>query len=414
MISRARTFRFSRRFSWLLISAALVVSFTVTVGSQPAARAQEDGDKPAPGAPPLREKRTPPDRIKDNRRARVEVKGTPPAPAAPAVINPPPPALAGTPATATNPPGAGLDDSELYKCKRYPEDARIKVTLKPDTDLKDLVAWVMGFTCKSFLYGNAISGRASKVTIIAPSEMSPADAYKLFLVALQTLNLTIVPKGNTYEIVEAQRGRELPVPVYKNGEMAPAVDQVVRLVLRPAHISVDEISQVLNAMKTATGVITPIPNAGVVIITDYGSNIERMLDVVKEVDEQTAAEKIFIINLKSADATDMSTKLQDIFGIGKGGTASSRRPPRAARGPGAPAGQPAAPGAPARRRSAAATSSDSAAAPRRRPRSSPISAPTHSSSSRQSARTCASWRWSAASIRSTSPRARPARSTSIT
>src|SRR5262249_12499665 len=112
---------------------------------------------------------------------------TPPA-AGSTVVTVPPSAL---PAEA---PG---EDSELYKCRQFSPNERIRVTLKPDTGLTDLVAWVMSFTCKSFIFGNAISGRASKVTIIAPAQMTPPDAYRLFLVALQTMNLTIVPKGNT-------------------------------------------------------------------------------------------------------------------------------------------------------------------------------------------------------------------------
>jgi len=251
---------------------------------------------------------------------------TPPtAPPPTATVTAPPPGPGGA-ATSLGGEAPG-EDSELYKCRAFKASDRIKVTLKPDTDLKDLVAWVMGFTCKSFIFGNAISGRASKVTIIAPSMMSPQDAYRLFLVGLQTMNLTIVPKGNTLEIVESQRGREMPLPVYKSGRAVPGQDQIVRLVLRPSHVTPDELSQVLNAMKTGTGTVTPIATAGVLIVTDYGSTIDKMMDVVKEVDAQTGAEKIYIIYLTNADAQDVQQKLEQIFGTGR------------AAGPAAPAPQ---------------------------------------------------------------------------
>jgi general secretion pathway protein D len=322
--------------------------------------AAAEPSEPAPTGPtgPGRRRRPPPGRA-ETAPAPAPVRAVTPTPAPPAPkpaaaveVTPkpvPPPGAAPlgpqpvTPTVTAPPPGSNMEapgeDAELYKCRNLSPNERIRVTLKPDTGLTDLVAWVMGFTCKSFIFGNAISGRASKVTIIAPSQMSPPDAYRLFLVALQTMNLTVVPKGHSLEIVESQRGREMPVPVYRGGGNAPATDQVVRVIMRPDHVSPDELSQVLAAMKTGTGVVTPIPAAGVVIVTDYGSTIDKMMDVLKDVDAAGAAEKIYIIYLNNADAQEMAGKLSEIFGIGKGGTTGApapvpRQPPNAPPQPG--------------------------------------------------------------------------------
>jgi hypothetical protein len=45
-------------------------------------------------------------------------------------------------------PGAGTDEV-LYSCGSH--KGPVAVTLKPDTEIKDLVTWVMGFTCKNFV-----------------------------------------------------------------------------------------------------------------------------------------------------------------------------------------------------------------------------------------------------------------------
>jgi general secretion pathway protein D len=153
--------------------------------------------------------------------------------------------------------------------------------------------------------------------MIAPSEMTPQEAYRLFLVGLQTMNLTVVPKGRTLEIVESNRARETPLPVYRSGNAVPGQDQVVRVVLRPEHISVEEMTAVVNAMKTSTGVVAPIPSAGAIILTDYGSSIDKLMEVMREVDAPTGTEKIYIIYLQNADAQDVAQKLGEIFGIGR-------------------------------------------------------------------------------------------------
>ena len=95
------------------------------------------------------------------------------------------PGAAGTPA-------AGEDD-KLYNCKQL-KTGQVSVTFKPETELKDLITWVMGFTCKNFIFEPRIVSTGKKVTLIAPNKMTPTEAYRLFLVALSTMGLTVVPK----------------------------------------------------------------------------------------------------------------------------------------------------------------------------------------------------------------------------
>jgi general secretion pathway protein D len=221
--------------------------------------------------------------------------------------------------------GEYADEGELYRCKNLPKNAKFKVTLKPETDLKDLVNWAMSFTCRNFIFGQGIMGRASKVTIIAPAEMTPGEAWGLFLVSLQTMNLNVVPKGRTLEIVESQSTREKPLPVYKGGN-TPNTDQIVRAVFRPDAVSVDDASQVLNSLKSKDGTVTPLPNMGVIIVTDYGSSIIKMAEMMKQLDQPGDGEKIYIIHIRNADASEIGNKLNEILGTRSGGSPQGGAP----------------------------------------------------------------------------------------
>jgi general secretion pathway protein D len=262
------------------------------------------------------------------------VVATPAPAAAPPAATPP-----AAPGAAAPSPDAG-DDSDLYRCKKLPRNAKIKVTLKPETDLKELIQWAMSFTCKNFIFGQGIMGRSSKVTIIAPSDMTPNDAWNLFLVSLQTMNLNIVPKGNSLEIIESPSAKERPIPVYKGGG-APNSDQIVRVVLRPSNMTVDAATQVMNSLKSRDGNVTPIPDAGVIIVTDYGNVIDKMVEVMRVVDVPSEGEKVFIIKVHNADATQLAQKLNDIFGQkqgqggGGGGAPQGRGPVQGKPAPGA-------------------------------------------------------------------------------
>ena len=46
------------------------------------------------------------------------------------------------------------EDEPLYSCGKHTGD--VAVTFKPETELKDLITWVTGFTCKNFVLNPSI------------------------------------------------------------------------------------------------------------------------------------------------------------------------------------------------------------------------------------------------------------------
>lgn len=208
------------------------------------------------------------------------------------------------------------EDQQLYNCGKAKKS--FAVTLKPDTELKDLLTWAMGFTCKNFIYESSILQRSKKLTVIAPNSMSPQQAYRLFLVGLSTMGLTVVPKGNVLRIVEAANAKSETVPIYRHGTPANS-DDVSRLILRPQHISPDELSNALSVVKSNIGIIQPVPRAGVLVITDYSSAIRDMVTMTKELDRPASGEGIYTIAVKYADAVALAQKLGEILGTAQGG-----------------------------------------------------------------------------------------------
>lgn len=218
----------------------------------------------------------------------------------------------------------------LYNCGRA--KGPVSVSFKPEVELKDLITWAMGFTCRNFVYGANIGGRSAKVTIIAPKRMSPQQAWRVFLVSLQTLNLTVVPQGNVLRIVESTQAKSEPLPLYRKGGPA-ATSQLVRMVIRPEHIPVDELSRALDELKSAHGKVTALSKANILVLTDYGSSISKMRALVDEIDQPLDGERLYLIRVKNADATEMASKLQEIMGTSdsSGGSNSGSRSTRNSR-----------------------------------------------------------------------------------
>ena len=202
-------------------------------------------------------------------------------------------------------------DQSLYNCGKA--KGKFFVNFKPDIELKDLVDWAMGFSCKSFVFASGIGGRSAKVTIMTPERLNARQAWRVFLTALQSMNLTIVPKGDVLEIVEQPQAKRKPLPLYLKGRPA-ASDQVVRVVLRPEHLGVNDLATVLSELKSKDGEVKPVPQAGIIVVTDFGSHVSKMVSMMLDVDRPVIGERLYMIKVKYADAAELATKLTEIIG----------------------------------------------------------------------------------------------------
>jgi hypothetical protein len=100
-------------------------------------------------------------------------------------------------------------------CRKFPPGRRIvKLNLKPDTELADLVAWISSITCKQFILPGSIVSASKKVTIFAPQLITPEEAYRLFLDALDSVGLTVEKAGRFMQIIETSKAKSSPIPFY--------------------------------------------------------------------------------------------------------------------------------------------------------------------------------------------------------
>jgi type II secretory pathway component GspD/PulD (secretin) len=107
-------------------------------------------------------------------------------------------------------PAAADGDS----CRKLPPGKRLKLSLKPNTDLVDLVSWIASITCKHFIVPGTIPAQSKTVTIVSPQPITAAEAYALFLDALDSVGLTVYASGNALRVIETSKVKSAPIPVY--------------------------------------------------------------------------------------------------------------------------------------------------------------------------------------------------------
>ena len=114
---------------------------------------------------------------------------------------------------APRPGVAAPDDGAVTSCRKLPAGKRLKLNLKPNTEVADLIVWIASITCKQFVLPGAIASTSKTVTIIAPQPVTSAEAYQLFLDALDSVGLTVYPSGRFMRVIETAKAKASPIPI---------------------------------------------------------------------------------------------------------------------------------------------------------------------------------------------------------
>jgi len=242
---------------------------------------------------------------------------------------PTPPATTSSPAATPGAPAAPGDATALEKdvtdCKKFSKNAKFKWDMKGEIDLQQLLGWFSPLACRPFVVPGNI--RQSKVTIVAPDVVTMPEAYRMFLSALEAMGLTVQPEGKVLKIIETNRARESAIPIITQDERAPSNDSFVTRMLRLQHAEPNDVKQVLDRLKSKDGDITMYAPTSTLVITDLGTNIRKMEEVIGQLDVPMGGERIFTIKLHTVSATEMATLLQQVFGVGKSGSSGGTSQP---------------------------------------------------------------------------------------
>ncbi|CAN5915566.1 type II secretion system secretin GspD [soil metagenome] len=196
-----------------------------------------------------------------------------------------------------------------------------------DADLAELVRVIAQLTGKRFIFGGKVKN--IKATVYSPQKVTVSEAYQAFLSILETNGLTVVPHGRFLKIVETNQVANQGTPIYGASQGAPAEDRFVTRMHRLGHISADDAANVLGKFKSKEADITVYGPSNMIILTDTGTNIRRMMQILEEIDVGSSGDQIFIEPVHYASASDVEKRINELFDVksgGAGGAPSSPKP----------------------------------------------------------------------------------------
>ena len=173
-----------------------------------------------------------------------------------------------------------------------------------DVELTDLIQTVSELTGRNFVYDDTVRG---KVTIISPERISLNEAYQLFLTVLNVKGYTVVPTGNTNKIVMVKDAKENNLPTILEGGRRRSGDQYVTRLVPLQNVDANVLAtSVLAPLIPKTSNIVAYPPSNTLIITDTASNIERLVQIIRELDVTSPPDNLEIISLQFASAEEVA------------------------------------------------------------------------------------------------------------
>lgn len=201
-------------------------------------------------------------------------------------------------------------------------DGSNKVTLQYfDTDLGDIIKFMMKIRGENYVTSDPNAFK-EKVTLVSHKPVSPEAAWQAFLSALEVSGYTLVKTGRYYKIIKANEATQAPLPV-RSGDSIPYSDQVITQLLPLDNISVGDVQQVVNALKSRNGNIIAYQPTNTLIVTDHAYNVRKIYQVINELDVGAPRSSMEIIGLRFADAQEVQTIIEQLYSVGETSSATT-------------------------------------------------------------------------------------------
>ena len=177
--------------------------------------------------------------------------------------------------------------------------AEVTLNLK-DADIGALISTVAEVTDRNFIIDPRVKG---KVTVISSRPMDSDEVYQVFLSILKVHGFAAVPSGEVIKIVPDVNAKQDGIPTASDGSPGRG-DEMVTRVVQVDNVAAAQLVPILRPLVPQQGHLAAYPATNVLIISDRANNVERMLTIIRRIDQVSDSE-IEVITLQYASAVEV-------------------------------------------------------------------------------------------------------------
>ncbi|MBF0520265.1 MAG: type II secretion system secretin GspD [Nitrospirae bacterium] len=199
-----------------------------------------------------------------------------------------------------------------FTLQAWAEEERITFNFV-GADLPAIAKFVSDLTGKNIIFDDQFKG---KITIIAPAPIYKSEAFKLFTSVLELKGFTVISAGaNTYKIITTAEAKQKGVDLTSDKILN---ENYIARLIQLEHISSDDAVKLLKPIMTKDGFVSEFSPRNMILVMDSGSNLEKILKIIKTIDRPSQEDVPDIIYLKNANAENLAKTIND--GLKRGQT----------------------------------------------------------------------------------------------
>ena len=174
-------------------------------------------------------------------------------------------------------------------------------------DIRVLAKLVSELSGRNIVLDDRVQG---KVTLLSSREMTGAEVYDLFVLALERYGFT----------VKAKKGYELVLPVADARKSAPfqlhpkggGPQPVLGLILLK-NADVNQLQTALRPLISDQNLLQAYPSARAIILVEKPSVVRRVVDLARQMDLATPTSRVQVLKLAYADSEKLAPVLQQVL-----------------------------------------------------------------------------------------------------
>ena len=178
-----------------------------------------------------------------------------------------------------------------------------------------------------------------QITLTSNGRELDKESYLLAIEATLTMNGVVIEPFDKHFLRAFERktvrtqGIRTLMNVSTNG--LPEKGRVVSQLIRLNHMTAEEAQKAVEGFKNPDGLFQVFERNNAILVTDTQENVNRMLEIIKELDEPTpVVEETFERQINFAKATDIKTYLETIVTESQKENQKGGAAPKASGGPG--------------------------------------------------------------------------------
>jgi len=190
------------------------------------------------------------------------------------------------------------------------EQEETQITLKlEDVDIRVLINTVAEVSGKNFIVDPRVKG---KVSVISGDTLNAEQLYNVFLSILEVHNFATVDSGNVIKVLPSNVIKQRPTPLLFSPS-EDSNDAQITQIIRLKHASVQDLVPIIRPLIPPTSHFAPHVPSNSVVITDTAANIQRVLQIIQNIDVPDKRSNIHVVNLNFAKASELAATLTQLI-----------------------------------------------------------------------------------------------------